>query len=229
VGLLDRFSNPIWHKISKLDKNQQCILAAFICPYDFLRQSVKQELVSPLQSFLKESGIVATTGSISLTPELTAQLVEEALLGLLRCCSCPAADPGGRLTSTMVQGLPEMWGTFVLADINHRLNRSSPNVLEETHYSKDPDEARTQVLIRWMEILGVKSPSFVPQVNANGFAAAWSGSVESFVSGMLKGTSRVPEEVLLARARRDAAAIPAHRAALIEYIIGRLRTAPATH
>lgn len=225
MGLLDRFSNPVWYKASKLDKNRQRIVATVIGSYDAFRQLVEQELVRPLESFLKESGNVTRASNNELTASLRTQLIDEASLGLLRCCSCPSDDPDGGLPSVIVQGLPEIWATFLLADMNHRLRRSSPSVLEQVHYSKDPDEARTQVLIKWIEILGVTTPSFVNRLNLGGFASTWHRIAVSFIAGMLKGSSRVPEEVLISKARRVAAGIPPHRESITVYMIERLAEA----
>lgn len=225
MGLLDRFSSPIWYRASKLPKDRQYALAVVISGYDFLCNAVREQLIPPLKSVLERGDMLRNAGNKRLTPEITQQLVEEALVGLLRCCSVPCADPSGKLSSVFLEALPQVWGTFVLADINHRLGRSAPNVLEQTGYSSDPDEARTQLLVKWMATLGVESPSFVVELNLKGFASAWKLLAGHFVQGTLKGISRTPVEVVLSKARRVAAQIPPHRAALMEYIIERGRMA----
>ena len=186
MGLLGRLSNPVWNKVSKLDTNRQRIVATVICSYGHLRQAIEEELVAPVESVLKASGIVPTAMDAGLSAESRAQLRDEALVGLLRCCKCPASDPSGRLPAKIVNGLAELWGACALADINHRLKRPSPMVLDQTHYSRDSDEARTQVLTKWMQILGVAAPSFVSQANACGFAGASDSLVNSFIAGALR-------------------------------------------
>ena len=97
------------------------------------------------------------------------------------------------------------------ADVNHHLRRNSPSVLDETHYSKDADEARAPVLVTWMEILSITSPSFVTEVNRSGFLASWHELVQSFVGGALLGSSRTPDDIILSKARSVASDIPWHR------------------
>ncbi len=224
MGLLDKLFNPVWYKISKLDANRQRIVAAVLCGYDFCRQNVEMELVAPLESFLKTNHISAVVGPQGLNANLKIQLIDEAIVGLCRCFKRPDPDSINKLSSNIVQYLPEVWGIFVLADINHRLQRNSSEVLDQTHYSKDSDEARTQVLVKWMNVLGVTSPSFITQVNAYGFAIAWERMAQSFIGGMLKGLSRSSSEDILSKAEKLAADIPAHRIGLTKNFIERLAT-----
>ena len=226
MGLLDRFFNPIWYRASKLDPNRQRIFSIVVGSYDFCRDYVQKELVSPLESFLNKSGCGPAVVSSLLAAEVATQLTDEALLGLFRCCNRPTIDPSGKLPPLILQGLPDVWGTFVLADINHRLKRASPTVLDDTHYSKDPDEARVQVLTKWMEILSAPSPRFVTALNASSFAEAWDGLAESMIGGMLTGLGRTPDDVVMSQARRVAAAVPLSRRALTEYFIERLAKIP---
>ncbi len=218
MTLLDRFTNPLWYRASKLDPYRQRIVASVICASGWYRQQVQESLVGPLESFLKGSSLRPTP----LSTEDKIRLTDEALVALFRCCKCPSLDPGGRLPAAILRGLPELLGCLALADINHRLNRSSPNVLDGTHYSKDPAEVRTQVLVKWMEILAITSPLFVTIVTTRGFADAWGGQVDHSMSGMLKGQARVEDEKLIASGRRHAAQIPPGQATIIECLISRL-------
>lgn len=224
MGILDRFSNPIWYKASKLDIQRQRIFAVVIDSYDFCRRAVEKELVAPVEALLAGLDIAPTSLRNGLPPNLRAHLAEEALVALFRCCRCPEIDPTGKLPPNIVQSLPEVWGTFALADVNHRLRRNSPSVLDETHYSTDADEARTQLLMTWMKILSVTSPSFVTQVNRSGFLASWHELVQSFVGGVILGSSRIPDDIALSKARGVASDIPWHRRTLTEYLIDRLST-----
>ncbi|HWX54844.1 MAG TPA: hypothetical protein VN176_09670 [Verrucomicrobiae bacterium] len=228
MGILDRFFNPIWYKASKLDIQRQRSFAIVVVYYDFYRLTVEKELVAPVEALIRGTDIAPMALRSGLAANLRAHLAEEALVGLFRCCTCPQIDPNGKLPSNIVQSLAEVWGTFALADINHRLKRNSPRVLEETHYSKDADEARTQLLLKWMEVLGITSPSFVTQVNRSGFLTAWHELVQSSIGGLLLSFSKTPDEVVLSKARSLASDIPWHRRTLIEYFIDRLATMPLT-
>src|SRR5579859_6093148 len=121
MGLLNRFSNPLWYKISRLDKPRRRTVATILCAYDFLRHQAEKKLLDPVETYLREKRDPAQTG-IGLTAAVRTQLVDEALMALLWSCTCPAFDPGLKLPREVVVHLPEVWGGFVLADVNHRLS-----------------------------------------------------------------------------------------------------------
>jgi hypothetical protein len=215
VWVLDRFSNPLWYKISRLDKPRRRTVATTLCAYDFLRQQVEKKLVGPVESYLSANPDASAVAGRALTVELRTQLVDEALMALLWSCTCPAFDPGLKLPREVVVHLPEVWGSFVLGDVNHRLNRSVPDTLDKTGYSEDPGEARAQVVSRWSEILGITDPEFANQVNANGFAEAWDWLAQMFVADTLDGMAAIPDRMLFSQARRVSSTTPVHRAVLV--------------
>lgn len=216
MWVLDRFSNPLWYKLSRLDEPRRRTVATTLCAYDFLCQQVEKKLVGPVESYLSTNPDASTVTGRALTVELRTQLVDEALMALLWSCTCPAFDPGLKLPREVVIHLPEVWGSFVLGDINHRLNRSGPDTLDKTGYSEDPAEAHTQVLSRWSEILGVTEPEFANHVNANGFAEAWDWLAQMFVADTLDGMAAIPDRMLFSQARRVLSATPPHRAVVVE-------------
>jgi hypothetical protein len=227
MWVLDRFSNPLWHKISRLDKPRRRAVATILCGYDFLRQQVEKKLVGPVELYLREHRDPSKT-AIGLTLEVRTQLVDEALMAVLWSCTCPAFDPGLKLPRELVPHLPEVWGDFALADVNHRLNRSSPAALDRTGYSEDPAEAHRQVLKKWSKILGVTDPEFADRVNAAGFTEAWDWLAQMFTADTLDGMAAIPDRMLFGQGRRIAAAIPPHRTALIEQLVDRIAAALAT-
>jgi hypothetical protein len=115
---------------------------------------------------------------------------------------------------------------FGLADCNHRLKRAQPETLKGSPYSSDPDEARTQVLVKWAEILGLTQSDFVMDANRHWFLEQWSGMTAAMIAGFLKGFGRTPDEIVLKKARSEAASIPEHRLAKARYMVERLATAP---
>jgi len=227
MGLLNRFSNPLWYKISRLDKPRRRTVATTLCAHDFLRQQAEKKLLDPVETYLREKRDPAQTG-IGLTAAVRTQLVDEALMALLWSCTCPAFDPGLKLPREVVIHLPEVWGGFVLADANHRLDRSTPVTLDQTGFSEDPAEAHRQVLHRWKEILNVSDLDFADRVDAAGFAEAWDWLAQMFTADTLDGMAAIPDRMLFPQARRVAGAIPPHRAALVAQLIDRVAAAPAT-
>ncbi len=220
MWLLDRYSNPLWHKASQLDRRRRRTVATTLCAYDFLRQQVEKKLIGPVESYLRGHRNPAQP-DIGLTQAVRTELVDEALMALLWSCICPAFDPGLKLPRELVPHLPEVWGGFVLGDVKHRLNRSTPATLDQTGYSEDPAQARQQVLERWREILSISDPDFAVRVNSAGFAEAWDWLAQVFIADTLAGMAEIPDRMLFSQARRIAGSAPPHRAALVEQLIER--------
>ncbi|TAM84562.1 MAG: hypothetical protein EPN47_00135 [Acidobacteria bacterium] len=218
MWLPGKFSNPLWRKVSRLDKRRRRTVATTLCAYDFLRQQVEKKLTGPLESYLREKRDPAQAG-IGLTGALRTELVDEALMALLWSCTCPAFDPGLKLPRKVVPHLPEVWGGFVLSDVNRRLGRSSPATLDKTGYSEDPAAAHQQVLERWREILNIPDPEFAVRVDSSGFGEAWDWLAQMFIADTLAGMAEIPDRMLFRQARRVAAATPPHRAAQVGQFI----------
>lgn len=227
MWLLDRFKNPLWYRISRLDKSRRRTVATTLCAYDFLRQQVEKKLVGPLETYLREHRD-PSKAAIGLTLSVRMQLVDEALMAVLWSCTCPAFDPALKLPREVVPHLPEVWGGFVMVEVNHRLNRSTPSTLDQTGYSEDPVEAHQQVLNRWSEILGVTDPEFAARMNAGGFAEAWDWLAQMFTADTLDGMAVIPDRMLFRQSRRLAATIPPHQVALVEQFIDRVAAVTAT-
>jgi hypothetical protein len=221
MWLLDRFSNPLWYKASRLDKRRRRTVATTLCAYDFLRQQVDKKLVGPVETYLRENRDPSHAG-IGLTVAVRTELVDEGLMALLWSCTCPAFDPGLKLPREVVPHLPEIWGSCVLADVNHRLNRSTPATLDQTGYSEDPAAAHQQVLSRWSEILNISAPEFADKVNAGSFAEAWDWLAQIFIADTLDGMAAIPDRLLFTQARGIAGSTPPHRVALVERLIAQV-------
>ncbi len=226
MWLLDRFSHPLWYKVSRLDKARRRTVATALCAYDFLRQQVEKKLVGPVESYLAQHPDSSKATGRALTVPLRTQLVDEAMMALLWSCTCPAFDPGLKLPREVVVHLPEVWGGFVLGDVNHRLSRTSPDTLDKTGYSEDPSEAHQQVLGRWSEILAISDLEFAGQVNETGFAEAWAWLAQMFVADTLSGMAAIPDRLLFSQARRVCDVTPPHRATQIERFIAQMSAIP---
>lgn len=226
MWLLDKFLSPTWYKASRLDKSRRRTVATTLCGYDFLRQQAEKKLLGPVERYLLESSGSSDSAAAELPVIRRIQLVDEALMALLWSCTCPAFDPALNLPRNVVPHLPEVWGGFVLSDVNNRLNRSTPTSLDQTGYSEDSEEAHRQVLQRWKEILDLADPEFEGRVNAGGFGEAWEWLSQMFVADTLVGMAAIPDRVLFSQARRLADATPPHRAPLVERFIQQIAAAP---
>lgn len=218
MGLFDRFINPVWHDISRLDANGQRIAAFLLTGYGSCRCQINECLVAPLAR------------SNALSGDTRESLIDEALVGFLKSCKVPQSDHTGTIPDRILQGVAEVWGLFALADCNHRLNRSLPDTLEGSPYSEDPDEARTQVLVKWADILGITRSDFVMNANMGWFLEQWTSMTTSMIAGFLTGFGRVPVKTALKKARSEAVSLPAYQISKARYMIQTVAKAslPAT-
>lgn len=204
MGLFERFTNPVWHRVSALDDDHRLIASFMITGYGMLRQTLKENLIEPLE----KSGLVSPG---SLNPTSRELLVDEAVIGLMKSIRIPESDPNGTLPRRVISSLPQVWGTFALADKSNRLKHPEPDLLKDTRYSEDADEVRTQVLVEWSKILHSAQPNFVMEANKRWFLKAWTELSDAYMGGTLIAFGRVPKEVLLKKARSVSEEIPAHR------------------
>jgi hypothetical protein len=222
MGIFERFTNPVWHRVSALDSNHQFIAALMINGYGMLRQTVKENLIEPLE----KSGLVSQG---SLNSDVRERLIDEAAIGLMKSLQIPESDPNGKLPSRVLSTLPQVWGTFALADKSNRLKHSEPDLLKDTQYSEDADEARTQVLVEWSKILRSAQPNFVMEANKRWFFEAWAELSVAYMGGALIAFGRVPKEIILKKTRSLSEAIPAHRIPKTISLIEIMAKAPLRH
>ena len=220
MGIFDRFTNPVWHDISHLDGRRQRIAAFLITGYGSCRYNINEYLVDPLD----HKGMVQLQSAIS--PEIRERLIDEALVGLLKSCKVPQSDPSGNIPSQVVQNVAEVWGMFALADANHRRKRTKPDTLKGSSYSSDPDEARTQVLVNWAEVLGLTQSDFVMNANRYWFLEQWSSMSAAMIAGFLTGLGRTPDAIALRKAKSEAASLPVYQIPGARYMIQTLAKAP---
>jgi len=94
--LFEKFTNLLWHFASTLDKERQRIVATVINGYEVCRITIKDSLDSPLERN------VLTSRRVTLIPETRERLIDEALIALLKSCSIPDGDPGGKFPDGFV-------------------------------------------------------------------------------------------------------------------------------
>lgn len=211
MSLLDKFSNPIWYKIEQLqDAPKQEVCFVITLPGCF-RLSIDEMLVAPLERLGKKV--------TPLTSETRERLIDEALLALLCICRWPFGS-GYPLKYFDAEYFLGGVGAVALALMNSRLHREKPVLLEDSGYSHDPDEARTQVLLAWMKILQIKDANFVVALMASGFGETWTSFVNKSLHGFYEaGFNRMDQAVLFKRTRAICTSLSPSAKAVVDYFV----------
>lgn len=208
---LDRFLNPVWHEISKLEDDDQLAVSTIVVTYGASRHSVSTRIIEPF-----EEVFALAAPSVDLRSKRRS-LLDEAFLGLCRCCTRPIADPAGRLQSAIVQALPELWASLALSDAG-----GCQLTLDGTGYSADVDEARTQVAVKWMSILKVTDAGFIRNLAAQGYVQSWGAATSHLVNGLLIGVGRTAAAAVVSNAKRDMAKMHHRQRAVVMYLASRV-------
>ena len=206
--------------------------AIVIIIYDFLSNHIRENLVNKFEADLRNGRFVSIYEKhekLKVSSKQSEVLTKETMIGILRSCRPPKSDLSKRQILISPNKLIEILGIFSLADLNYILRRTRPSVLSDTKYSTRPEEAKMQVLIRWMEVLSIKNAEFIRQVNSHGFSKNWDEIAESIFGGLLKGIGRTEKKVLIERGKKIAATIPHHRKPVIEYFIKKLSKVRANY
>ena len=222
TGFFDRFTNPLWHEISKLDREKKFLYAVLLTMYPVCRKTVNDSFVQPCESWLRAEGhrFLTLPDLPALSDIQREELIDEALIALLRCSKDIRNNSGGKLTDLQVQNLPDVLGVLALNDAKHRGQASLPDVLEKTSYSTEPDEARTQVLLKWMALLRISDADFVRLATLRCFGE-WGSTASSLLGGFLLAIARNSDEFVMSSAQREAAHLPAHQMALLRGLVRR--------
>jgi hypothetical protein len=196
MGLLNRVS-PLWDQVHGLPPGDRKSLATVIVGYDFCRTKVEKELVPPLRTVLGK-----------MPAGMKPQLVDEALLGVLRSSAIPRRGRGV-VPDHVARSLPDLLGTLACAAASHQAGQFRGHILEESGYSDDPAVARRQVLAVWGGLAGL-SPHDIDAVDAAGFGDGWQGLTTSLLEGLLTGLSRAGSAMLFDQAEKVTRRQPPH-------------------
>lgn len=229
MGWSDKFLNPAWHKIQSLSTQECFEVSVILTLHGHLRVALQNEFVISFErlcdphapaSLLKGAFGPMLRDMQKLWPigaELRTRLVDEIELGLL---SCFIRKPLGTLKLEVLNSeiIFESAGCIALAEINKRLGRQEPAVLNKTGYSHDPDECKLQVILSWMRLTGLQNPQLPGIWSDLFFAKQWKFFLEDFLKGFCLGLSRIDRETFLTRTRQECRQLNSRATDIISYL-----------
>lgn len=170
----------------------------------FLRNAVEENLIP----------IVERTVGEPLSDVSKVKAASEYAIAILACCNI------GQDRSSLGRDpelLREMMAMLVLAESDDKRN-----VLEQAQYSRNPDEAKIQVNLAVLRILGLRDSSLIDRLRGAEFTKVWYEIVNSFIPGMFIGLKRMPAAVVEERAMTSVKNSKSRSQAVLKEFISRV-------
>jgi len=102
----------------------------------------------------------------------------------------------------------------------------SRQVLENAQYSSNPDEARVQVLLSIVRLVGSKDDTLITRLNTQAFGKEWNGIATEFVDGAITGFRRGQRSAVIESVAGKLESLSPRGQALIEELVKRCADAP---
>ena len=213
MGLVDNLSNPIWSKVSKLPMEKQFSFSIVVNCYSFMRWKFRED-ITELINKAGQKGIGNASGrkihASQLAEDQMEQLINSFSLGVLSSQRIIGDDSSNKLKYFPPDMLVNMLIILFQMDEKYhtRINRSINH--NDNPYSKNSDEARTQVIASWIEVLKINDPEFPRAIYLSGFLSVWDDTVLALISGMLIADARTSNADIISRAKTECGNMPSH-------------------
>lgn len=213
MGLFDNLSNPIWSKVSKLPMEKQVSFSIVVNSYGFMRWKFRED-ITELINKAGQKGIGDASGrkihASQLSEDQMERLINSFSLGVLSSQRPIGDDSSNKLKYFPPDMLVNMLIIlFQMDEKNHtRINRSINH--DDNPYSKNSDEARTQVIASWIKVLKINDPEFPRAILLSGFLSVWDNTVLALISGMLTADARTSNAEIINRAKIECRNMPSH-------------------
>ncbi len=195
--------------------------------YGFFRSTLDESLVRPFEVYCAQVASSRTRKPVAsaFSRQVRTRLVDEAL-----CWRGYASAPRGQsrvgvMPTIDASEVLNVVGCIALAEINYRLGRSAPLVIDDVAYPRDPSGAAIELLVVWGNIAGLTDARLMGEFAVEHFAQPWRACIESVFNGALIGLGRVTKEVLFARARADCRSFSSGGRVVVEQLLQRARRA----
>jgi hypothetical protein len=189
VWILDRIFNPNWAEFSKLPASRHHDLAIIVCSPFGWAFSVSRTMLPILEQEVRR---YVANPSFQLP---TFGISQQLAFATLSSCSVP---PGKYARSDSL----DFSEVHALAMRLLKMQAQSEGV-QLSEFAADSDAARVQFLIWLAAELRIDDERFVQKISLEGFGQEWNKIAAGGLAGSAVGLSRVPEEALIERARKQ--------------------------
>lgn len=162
----------------------------------------------------------------SLSEFMKHRLINHTALGLFKVCYVPNSAPfSSMLTSDLDTNiLKVVLHTIYQIDDDSFSKMTESSGPGKNIISTDSDEARTQVITRWMQTLEITDANFLSLLSVCGFLDLWDQAVKGFIAGTLTGMARSNRSMAKEKCKKEVIALPEHMKPYFQDLIRRLET-----
>lgn len=213
MGLFDNLFNPVWSKVAKLPMEKQVSFSIVVNCYGLMRWKFREVIADVINS-AGQKGIGDASGrkihASQLSEDQMERLINSFSLGVLTSQRPIADDSSKKLKYFPPDMLVNMLIILFQMDEKYHtgINRSINH--EDNPYSKNSDEARTQVIASWIKVLKINDPEFPRAINLSGFLSVWDDYVLALISGFLMAVERTSNADIIDRAKTECGNMPDH-------------------
>lgn len=177
----------------------------------FARRAAEDQLLPKLLTVL----------GTAISPEIKGRIAAELAIGVVACVRIPDQTVLKDVWELEGEALRQMIAMLVLSE-----SADSRQVLESAQYSSNPDEARVQVLLSVIRLVGIKDDTLITRLNTRDFGKEWNGFATEFVDGAITGFKRAQRAAMIESVAGKLESLSPRGQALVEEFVKRWADAP---
>lgn len=210
MSLFKKLFFPLKSQFKKMDTLMQNRVALSITLAGFAQRAAENELLPKILSVVGKS----------ISSEVKKKITTELAVGVIACVRIPDKTRLNDVWGLEGEALRQMVAMLVFSE-----SSDSRQVLENARYSSNPDEARVQVLLAIVRLVGSKDDTLITRINTQAFGKEWNGFATEFIDGTITGFKRSPRPAMIESVAGKLAALSPRGQALIEEFINRCAAA----
>lgn len=212
MGFFKNLFFPLKSRFKKMDTLTQNRVALSVSLAGYAQRAAEEKLLPEILPAL----------GVSLPVDLKKKVSTELAIGVVACVRMPDKLVLNDVWGLEGESLRQMVAMLVFSE-----NSDSRQVLENARYSSNPDEARVQVLLSIVRLVGSKDDTLITRLNTQEFGREWNGFATEFVDGAITGFKRVQRSAMIDSIANKLESLTQRGKALIEELAKRCAEAPA--
>lgn len=212
MGFFEKLFSPLKSRFKKMDTLMQNRVAISVGLAGLAQRAAENELLPKL----------LTVRGTAISPEVTKKIATELAIGVVACVRIPDKRVLNDVWGLEGEALRQMVAMLVFSE-----NADPRQVLENAQYSSNSDEARVQVLLSVIRLVGIKNDTLITRLNTQAFGKEWNGFATEFVDGAITGFKRVQRAAMIESVAGKLESLSPRGQVLVEELVKRCAEAPA--